>query len=46
MKSGETAVMEDYLITCIFRKHKDGWKYFMGHESEKVPMPIELVEVQ
>ncbi|MDF1561152.1 MAG: nuclear transport factor 2 family protein [Bacteroidales bacterium] len=46
MSSGETAMLEDYLITCVFRKHADGWKYFMGHESEKAPMPVELVEVQ
>jgi ketosteroid isomerase-like protein len=28
-------MMEDYLITAGFRKHEDGWKVFVGHESEK-----------
>jgi hypothetical protein len=44
MKSGETAILEDYLFTYIFRKHDDGWKFFIGHESERVPMPVEMVE--
>jgi hypothetical protein len=46
MKSGEEVVMEDYLVTYCFRKHEEGWKLFVGHESAKVPYPIdtEIVE--
>jgi hypothetical protein len=46
MKSGEEYMMEDYLVTYCFRKHEEGWKLFVGHESEKVPIPIDTTAVQ
>ncbi len=46
MKSGEEMMMEDYLLTYCFRKHEDGWKLFIGHESEKAPLPIDTAAVQ
>lgn len=45
MKSGENVTMEDYVATYGFRKHEDGWKLFVGHESEKTPMPIDTARV-
>lgn len=45
MKSGEEMMMEDYLVTYGFRKHEEGWKLFVGHESEKVPLPIDTTAV-
>ncbi|MCU0378649.1 MAG: nuclear transport factor 2 family protein [Bacteroidales bacterium] len=46
MKTGEEIIMEDYLVTYCFRKHAEGWKLFLGHESEKVPVPIDTTKVQ
>jgi len=46
MKSGEEVVMEDYLVTYCFRKHEEGWKLFAGHESAKVPYPIDTQTVE
>lgn len=46
MKSGEEMMMEDYLLTYCFRKHDEGWKLFIGHESEKAPLPIDTTAVQ
>jgi ketosteroid isomerase-like protein len=46
MKTGEKIMMEDYLVTYCFRKHADGWKLFVGHESEKVPLPIDTTNVE
>jgi hypothetical protein len=46
MKSGEEVMMEDYSMTYCFRKHEDGWKLFVGHESEKTAMPIDTTLVQ
>ena len=46
MKSGEEMMMEDYLLTYCFRKHEEGWKLFIGHESEKAPLPIDTTAVQ
>lgn len=45
MKTGEEIMMEDYLVTYCFRKHDEGWKLFTGHESEKVPIPIDTTAV-
>lgn len=46
LKSGEEVMMEDYLLTYCFRKHEDSWKLFVGHESEKTPIPIDTAAVQ
>jgi ketosteroid isomerase-like protein len=46
MKTGEEVMLEDYFATYCFRKHEDGWKLFIGHESEKIPMPIDTTAVQ
>jgi hypothetical protein len=43
--TGDELVMEDYMITVGFRKHKDSWKIFVGHESEKAPIPIDTTAV-
>lgn len=45
MTTGDEMMMEDYLITVGFRKHEEGWKIFVGHESEKVPLPIDTTAV-
>jgi ketosteroid isomerase-like protein len=45
MKTGEEIMLEDYLATYCFRKHEEGWKLFVGHESEKTPMPIDTTAV-
>lgn len=46
MKSGEEVIMEDYLVTYGFRKHEEGWKLFVGHESEKAPLPIDTTIIE
>ncbi|MCI0522882.1 MAG: hypothetical protein L0Y37_04415 [Bacteroidales bacterium] len=46
MKTGEEIIMEDYFVTYCFRKHEEGWKLFLGHESEKVPIPIDTTKVE
>jgi len=43
---GDSIMMEDYMITVAFRKRTEGWKIFFGHESEKVPVPIDTAAVQ
>ncbi len=45
MTTGDELMMEDYLITVGFRKHEDSWKIFVGHESEKAPIPIDTTAV-
>lgn len=45
MSTGDEVTMEDYMITAGFRKHEDGWKIFVGHESEKAPIPIDTTAV-
>ena len=45
LTTSDVATMEDYLITVGFRKHEEGWKVFMGHESEKAPIPIDATSV-
>jgi len=45
MTSGDEVMMEDYLITAGFRKHEEGWKIFVGHESEKALIPVDTTAV-
>jgi len=45
MTTGDELMMEDYMITVGFRKHEEGWKIFVGHESEKAPIPIDTSAV-
>jgi len=45
MSTGDEVVMEDYLVTIGFRKHEEGWKIFVGHESEKASIPIDTTAV-
>ncbi|MBN2632856.1 MAG: nuclear transport factor 2 family protein [Bacteroidales bacterium] len=45
MTTGDEIVLEDYMITIGFRKHVEGWKIFVGHESEKAPIPIDTTAV-
>jgi len=46
MKTGEEIMMEDYFATYCFRKHEEGWKLFVGHESQNVPIPVDTTAVQ
>jgi ketosteroid isomerase-like protein len=46
MKTGEEIMMEDYFVTYCFRKHAEGWKLFVGHESQNVPIPMDTTAVQ
>jgi len=46
MKTGEEIMMEDYFLTYCFRKHEEGWKLFVGHESQFVPIPMDTTAVQ
>ncbi len=45
MTTGDELMMDDYLITVGFRKHEEGWKIFVGHESEKAPILIDTTAV-
>ncbi len=45
MTTGDELTMEDYMITVGFRKHEEGWKIFVGHESEKANIPIDTTAV-
>jgi hypothetical protein len=45
MTTGDEIMMEDYLVTIGFRKHEDGWKIFVGHESEKALIPVDTTAV-
>lgn len=45
MTTGDEIMMDDYLITVGFRKHEEGWKIFVGHESEKAPLPIDTTKI-
>jgi len=46
MKTGDSTIYDDYLMTYAFRKTEGSWKLFFGHESSKVPFPIDTAKVQ
>jgi hypothetical protein len=46
MKTGDSTIMDDYIATYAFRKTEGSWKLFFGHESSKVPFPIDTTKVE
>jgi hypothetical protein len=46
MTSGDTSILEDYVLSYTFKKSDSGWKLVFGHESQKAPMPIDTAMVQ
>ncbi len=41
MKSGESVIFDDYLVTYTFLKENGKWKLLNGHESFKIPTAID-----
>jgi hypothetical protein len=46
MKTGDSTIVDDYVATYAFRKTEGSWKLFFGHESSKVPFPIDTTKVE
>ena len=46
MKTGDSTILKDYLLTYTFRKSEGTWKLVLGHESQKVPLPIDTTMMQ
>ena len=46
MKSGDSTILKDYLLAYTFRKSEGTWKLVLGHESQKVPLPIDTAMMQ
>jgi len=46
MKSGDSTILEDYVLSYAFRKTDGKWKIFFGHESQKIPMPLDTAGFQ
>ena len=46
MKTGDSTILKDYLIDYTFRKREGTWKLVLGHESQKVPLPIDTTMMQ
>ncbi len=46
MNTGDSTIITDYVMTIAFRKNEGSWKLFFGHESSKVPLPIDTTKVQ
>jgi hypothetical protein len=46
MNTGDSTIINDYVMTIAFRKNEGSWKLFFGHESSKVPFPIDTTKVQ
>lgn len=41
MKSGDTIMLNDYLISYTFRKDEGKWKLILGHEATSASFPID-----
>ena len=46
MKSGDSTILYDYLMTYTFRKDEGKWKVFFGQETAKAPLPIDTANLQ
>jgi len=46
MKTGDSTILKDYLLDYTFRKSEGTWKLVLGHESQKVPLPIDTTMMQ
>jgi uncharacterized protein YcfL len=46
MKTGDSTILKDYLLAYTFRKSEGTWKLVLGHESQKVPLPIDTTMMQ
>jgi len=46
MTSGDSTILEDYVLSYTFKKSDSGWKLVFGHESQKVPLPIDTTMMQ
>ena len=46
MKTGDSTILKDYLLAYTFRKSEGTWKLILGHESQKVPLPIDTTKLQ
>ena len=41
MKSGDTIMLNDYLISYTFRKDEGKWKLVLGQEAASAPFPVD-----
>jgi hypothetical protein len=46
MTSGDTTILEDYVLSYTFKKSDSGWKLVFGHESSAAPLPIDTTKLQ
>ena len=46
MKTGDSTILNDYLVAWTFRKNEGSWKLVLGHESSTVPLPVDTTMMQ
>jgi hypothetical protein len=46
MKTGDSTILKDYLISYTFRKSEGKWKLILGHEATSAPFPIDTTMVK
>jgi hypothetical protein len=46
MKTGDSTILNDYLVSYTFRKSEGKWKLILGQEAPSVPFPIDTTMVK
>ena len=46
MKTGDSTILKDYLVSYTFRKSEGKWKLILGQETPSVPFPIDTTMVK
>jgi len=46
MKSGDSTIIYDYLMTYVFRKEEGKWKILYGQETAKAPLPVDVTDLE
>jgi hypothetical protein len=46
MKTGDSTILNDYLVSYTFRKSEGKWKLILGQEASSAPFPIDTTKLQ
>ena len=46
MKTGDSTILNDYLVSYTFRKSEGKWKLILGHEASSAPFPVDTTKLQ
>jgi len=46
MKTGDSTILNDYMLSYTFRKSEGKWKLILGQESPSTPFPVDTTIIK